>query len=65
MEQKLTKVEKIKLNTSKTYSVVLFSPYFLKLNYHSLLRNFGIKVDVEELMLKYNVIFWNTERYYK
>ena len=61
----INKSGKLKLNTSKTYSVVLFSPYFLKLNYHSLLRNFGIKVDVEELMLKYNVIFWNSVWYFK
>ena len=61
----INKSGKIKLNTSKNDCVVLFSPYFLKDNYHSLTRNFGIKLDVEELMLKYNVIFWNSVWYFK
>ena len=61
----INKSGKIKLNTSKIDCVVLFSPYFLKVNYHSLIRNFGIKLDVEELMLKYNVIFWNSVWYFK
>ena len=57
---------KLKINTSKNDCVVLFSPYFLKVNYNnSLLRNFGIKLDVEELMLKYNAIFWNSVWYFK
>ena len=57
---------KLKINTSKNDCFVLFSPYFLKVNYNnSLLRNFGIKLDVEELMLKYNAIFWNSVWYFK
>ena len=54
----INKSGKLKLNTSKNDCVVLFSPYFLKVNYNnSLLRNFGVKLDVEELMLRYNTIF--------
>ena len=57
---------KLKINTSKNDCLVLFSPYFLKVNYNnSLVRNFGIKLDVEELMLKYNAIFWNSVWYFK
>ena len=57
---------KLKFNTSKNDCSVLFSPYFLKVNYNnSILRNFGIKLDVEELMLKYNTIFWNSVWYFK
>ena len=56
---------KLKVNTSKNDVSVLFSPYFLKVNNNSLLRKFGIKLDVEELMLKYNTIFWNSVWYFK
>ena len=56
----------LKFNTSKNDCSVLFSPYFLKVNYNnSVLRNFGIKLDVEELMLRYNTIFWNSVWYFK
>ena len=62
----INKSGKLKINTSKNDCIVLFSPYFLKVNYNnSLLRNFGIKLDVEELMLRYNAIFWNSVWYFK
>ena len=64
--KEINKVGKMKFNTSNIDSVVLFSPYFLKNNYNnSLLRDFGIHVDVEELMLKYNNIFWDSIWYFK
>ena len=62
----INKSGRVKINTSKNDCVVLFSPYFLKVNCNnSLVRNFGIKLDVEEIMLKYNAIFWNSVWYFK
>ena len=55
----------IKFNTCKYDSVVLFSPYSLKMNYKSLLNDYGINVDLEELIYKYNNIFWNSIWYFK
>ena len=43
----------------------LFSPYSLKMNYKSLLNDYGINVDLEELIYKYNNIFWNSIWYFK
>ena len=55
----------IKFNTCKYDSVVLFSPYSLKMNYKSLLNDYGINVDLEELIYKYNNVFWNSIWYFK
>ena len=55
----------MKYNTCKYDSVVLFSPYSLKMNYKTLLKDFGIKLDVEELMFKYSNIFCNSLWYFK
>ena len=56
----------MKYTTSKYDSVVLFSPLSLKENYNnSLLKDYGTKLDVEELLEKYNTIFWNTLWYFK
>ena len=63
--KEINKNGKMKYNTCKYDSVVLFSPYSLKMNYKSLLKDFGIKLDVEELMFKYNNIFWNSLWYFK
>ena len=57
---------KMKQNSCKLDNVVLFSPFFLKDNYNSVaLRAVGVKMDVEDLMLKYNNIFWNSLWYFK
>ena len=62
----INKSGKLSVNTSKNDCLVLFSPYFLKVNSsNSLVRKFGTKLDVEELMLKYNTIFWNSVWYFK
>jgi len=62
----INKSGKLSINTSKNDCLVLFSPYFLKVNSsNSLVRKFGTKLDVEELMLKYNTIFWNSVWYFK
>ena len=64
--KEINKAGKMKLNTCKLDSVVLFSPFFLKDNYNSVaLRAYGVKLDVEDLMLKYNNIFWNSLWYFK
>ena len=63
--KEINKNGKMKYNTCKYDSVVLFSPYSLKMNYKNLLRDFGIKLDVEELMFKYSNIFWNSLWYFK
>ena len=56
----------MKYTTSKYDCVVLFSPLSLKENYNnSLLKDYGIKLDVEELLEKYNTTFWNTLWYFK
>ena len=56
----------MKYSTSKYDCVVLFSPLSLKENYNnSLLKDYGIKLDVEELLEKYSTIFWNTLWYFK
>jgi hypothetical protein len=56
----------LKYGTSKYDCVVLFSPLSLKENYNnSLLKDYGIKLDVEELLEKYSTTFWNTLWYFK
>jgi DNA-directed RNA polymerase subunit RPC12/RpoP len=64
--KEINKTGKMKQNTCKLDSVVLFSPFFLKDNYNSVaLRACGVKLDVEDLMLKYSNIFWNSLWYFK
>ena len=54
------------INTSKYDSIVLFSPLSLKENYNnSLLKDYGIKLDVEQLLEKHSTTFWNTLWYFK
>ena len=64
--KEINKNGKMKQNTRKLDNVVLFSPFFLKDNYNSVaLRGCGVNLDVEDLMLKYNNIFWNSLWYFK
>ena len=64
--KEINKIGKMKENTCKLDSVVLFSPLDLKNNYNSVaLRAYGVKLDVEDLLLKYNNIFWNSLWYFK
>ena len=64
--EEINKIGSMKLNTSKYDCVVLFSPFNLKENYNnSLLKEYGIKVKVDEFMEKYNTIFWNSVWYFK
>jgi len=53
-------------NTSKYDSIVLFSPLSLKENYNnSLLKDYGIKLNVEQLLEKHSTTFWNSLWYFK
>ena len=64
--KEINKNGKMKQNTCKLDNIVLFSPFFLKDNYNSVaLRACGVNLDVEDLMLKYNNIFWNSLWYFK
>ena len=54
------------INSSKLDCVVLFSPFSLKENYNSsLIKEYGIKLKVEEFLEKYSTIFWNSIWYFK
>ena len=64
--KEINKNGKMKQNSCKLENIVLFSPFFLKNNYNSAaLRACGVKIDVEDLMLKFNNIFWNSLWYFK
>ena len=64
--KEINKIGKMRQNTCKYDSIVLFSPYFLKGNYSSqAIRACGVKFDVEGFMLKYGNIFWNSLWYFK
>ena len=57
----------MKKNTCVYETVVLFSPYILKNNYNTSFSfsKIGIKLDVDEFMMKYSSIFWNSLWYFK
>jgi hypothetical protein len=64
--EEINKNGDMKANTCNYDTVVLFSPYVLKNNYNSSFsRNIGVKLDVDELMMKYSSIFWNSLWYFK
>ena len=64
--EEINKMGDMKTNTCNYDTVVLFSPYILKNNYTtSFSRNVGVKLDVDELMMKYSSIYWNSLWYFK
>ena len=65
--EEINKTCEMKKNTCNYYSEVLFSPYILKNNYNTAfsLSKVGIKLDVDDLMIKYSSIFWNSLWYFK
>ena len=64
--EEINKNGDMKDNTSNFYTVVLFSPYILKNNYSTIFgKNIGVKLDVNDLMVKYPSIFWNSLWYFK
>ena len=64
--KEINKTGQMVRNTSNYENVVLFSPYGLKSNYSStLLKTFGIKLDLDEFILKFGGIFWDSLWYFK
>ena len=56
----------LKYNTSVSDCVILFSPLSLKENYNnSIVKTYGTKLNVDDLILKYNTLFWNSFWYFK
>ena len=56
----------MRINTCEYESVVLYSPFTLKNNYKSsVLKNFNVKLDVDEYMKNYKEIFWDSLWYFK
>ena len=54
-------------NTCMYETEILFSPYILKNNYNTAFSfsKIGIKLDVDEFMMKYSNIFWDSLWYFK
>ena len=66
MGEEINKSGDMKENTCNFDTVVLFSPYILKNNYSTVFgKNIGVKLDVHDIMMKYNSIFWNSLWYFK
>ena len=64
--KEINKTGQMERNTSNYENVVLFSPYGLKTNYSTtLLKTFGIKLDLDEFILKFGGIFWDSLWYFK
>ena len=56
----------MRINTCSYESVVLYSPFTLKNNYKgSVLKNYNVKLDVDEYMKNYKEIFWDSLWYFK
>jgi len=64
--KEINKTGQMERNTSIYENVVLFSPYGLKTNYTTtLLKTFGIKLDLDEFIIKFGGIFWDSLWYFK
>ena len=64
--KEMNKLGKLKLNTCSLDNFVLFSPLTLKTSYNdNLIKQFGIKLDIEEFKHDFSKIFWNTIWYFK
>ena len=64
--KEINKNGEMKINTCNYENVILFSPYVLKNNYNTLFsKKVGIKLDVDDIMIKYSNIFWNSLWYFK
>jgi hypothetical protein len=65
--EEINKTGEMRNNTCNYETVVLFSPYILKNNYNTSFSfsKIGIKLDVDEFMMKYSTIFWDSLWYFK
>ena len=64
--KEINKTGQMERNTCNFENVVLFSPYGLKNNYSStLLKTFGIELDLDTFILKFGGIFWDSLWYFK
>ena len=65
--EEINKNGEMKNNTCNYDTVVLFSPYILKNNYNTSFSfsKIGIKLNVDEFMIKYSTIFWDSLWYFK
>ena len=64
--KEINKNRDMRTNTCNYETVVLFSPYILKNNYNTSFSNqFGIKLNVDDIMIKYSTIFWDSIWYFK
>jgi hypothetical protein len=65
--EEINKSGEMKKNTCNYENVILFSPYILKNNYNTSFSfsKIGIKLDVDEFMIKYSNIFWDSLWYFK
>ncbi len=58
--------ENMKFHTSSFEGFVLYSPYHLKYNLtNGLLKEYGLKLDVDSFKYKFNAIFWDSIWYFK
>lgn len=62
----LNTFNKLKFNTSSYEWLVLYSPFHLKFNLNNgILKEFKIKLQVEDFKMQFNAIFWDAIWYFK
>ena len=63
--EEINKSGDMKKNTCIIENIVLFSPYILKNNYNTFFKKNEMKIDVEQFMMNYSTIFWDSLWYFK
>ena len=63
--EEINKSGDMKKNTCIIENIVLFSPYILKNNYNTFFKKNEKKIDVEQFMMNYSTIFWDSLWYFK
>jgi hypothetical protein len=65
MGSEFNKYNKLQFDTSSFEGIVLYSPFFLKYNYNNgLLKEFRVKLDIENFKLRFNALFWDSIWYF-